>query len=195
LLNVSAGATGTLTGGLSNNKGATANYGSVVISLAAASGGAAALASAASSATSATAALTAGGLPFAPLTIGLGTTANDGTGDPARTAFNKLNVMSAQLYGVRSVQTPTTGFTIAAAHGVTQLVLTPAGTLATGAVTFPPTPGDNQPFELVSTQTVTALTLNTSDGSTIDSAPTTITAAAALQYRFIGSLGIWLREQ
>lgn len=166
-----------------------------VISLAASSGGAAALASAASNTTSATGALTAGGLPFAPLTIGLGTTPNDGTGDPARTAFNKLNVMEAQLYGVRSVQTPTTGFTQAPAHGVTQLVLNPAGTLATGTVTFPPAPGDNQPFELVTTQTVTALTLNTSDGSTIASAPTTITAAAAIQYRFIASLGIWLREQ
>lgn len=166
-----------------------------VMAIRPASAGGAALAGAASSATSATAALTAGPAPFAPLSIGLGTTPNDGTGDPARAAFTKLNAMTAQLYGTRSVQTPTTGFTQAPAHGVTQLVLNPAGTLATGTVTFPPTPGDNQPFELVTTQTITTLTLNTSDGSTIDSAPTTITAAAALQYRFIASLGIWLREQ
>lgn len=158
-------------------------------------GGGAALASAASDAVSATGALKTGAGAFAQLTIGLGTTPNDGTGDPARTAFSKLNVMESQFYGVRSVQTPTTGFTIAPAQGVTQLVLNPAGTLATGTLTFPPNPGDNEPFEVLTTQTITALTCNTSDGSTINGAPTTMSANTAFQYRFIASLSKWVREQ
>ena len=32
-------------------------------------------------------------------TIGIGTTANDGTGDPLRTAYNKINLNFTELYG------------------------------------------------------------------------------------------------
>lgn len=181
----------------------------------AAAAGGAALAGAASDTTTASGALTTGGpAPFAPIVldnaghaggsdqIGLGSGPNTGTGDAANLAFTKLkqwaadaNSMMAQLYGTRSVQTPTTGFTIAAAAGVTQLVLNPAGTLATGTVTFPPNPGDNQPFSLMTSQTITALTANTSDGNSINGAPTTLSANTAVRWRFITSLSKWFREQ
>jgi len=106
-----------------------------------------------------------------------------------------LNAMMQQLYGIRSLQTPMTGFTIAAGATVSLLVLNPAGTLATGTVTFPANPADNQPFELMSSQTVTALTANTSDSSTSNGAPTALTANIAVKFRFVKSLGKWFREQ
>lgn len=134
--------------------------------------------------------------------ISMGSGPNTGTGDSSSVAFTKLkqwaadiNTMMSQLYPVRSLQTPTTGFTLAAAAGVTLVVLNPAGTLATGTVTFPPAPGDNQPLILMSSQTVTALTLNTSDGSLINGAPSGLAANIAIRFRFMFSLGKWFREQ
>lgn len=175
----------------------------------------AALAGAATDTVTGSASLTTGLTPaFAPVVlddpahaggsdqIGIGSAPNDGTGDPARTAFTKLkqwaidlNLMTAQLFGTRSLQTPTTGFAITVARGVTQLVINPAGTLATGTVTLPVSPGDNQPFSLSTAQTVTALTLNTSDGSAVGAAATTIAANTTLRYRYITSLNKWFREQ
>lgn len=53
---------------------------------------------------------------------------------------------------------PLTGFTITARNG--KLILNPAGTLATGTVTFPISPPDGAMFQLMSTQTQTAITLS-----------------------------------
>lgn len=179
------------------------------------SGGAGAvLAGAASDAVSASGALTTSGAIFGPIllddpahvggsdNISMGSSPNTGTGDSAEVAFPKLkqwaidlNGMVAQLYPVRSVQAPTTGFTIVTAKGVTQMILHPAGTLATGTVTFPPGPGDQQPFELMTNQTVTGLTCNTSDGSAINGAPTSLSANTAVRYWFVKSLNAWFRAQ
>ena len=96
---------------------------------------------------------------------------------------------------IRNTQTPTTGFSIAAAAGLTQLVLLPAGTLAAGTITLPPNPSDNQPFMAMTSQTVTALTVNTSDGTTISVAPTTLSNTSAIKLRFQEASNSWLREQ
>ncbi len=147
--------------------------------------------------------------PFAPISLNsgsnalnLGTGPNTGTGDPVRTGMQKivqdlsdLNTMVAQLYPNRSTQTPATGFTITAAAGITQLVLTPAGTLASGTITLPPNPGDNQPFMAMTSQTITALTVNTSDGTTIPAAPTTLSNTSAIKLIFQAASNSWIREQ
>lgn len=39
---------------------------------------------------------------MAQQTIGIGSAPNDGTGDPARTAFNKINENFTELYGYTS---------------------------------------------------------------------------------------------
>jgi hypothetical protein len=194
--------------------GASTNAGTVTLSFKLSTGGAsAALAGAASDTTSATGALTTtapsyvqilldnAGRPGGSDNIFLGTGPNTGTGDPANVAFPKLkqwaadlNTMIAQVYPNRSLQTPTTGFSIAPAANITQLILNPAGTLATGTVAMPRNPGDGQPFALLSSQTVTALTVNTSDGATINGAPTTISANTSIKYRFVLSLNTWFRE-
>lgn len=207
------GATGTLTGGALTHAGGGASqtgYVAYLISLAAGGGSGAALVGAASDTTSATGALTNGSAAFVPLIldstgrsdqIGMGSGPGTGSGDTAEVAFTKLkqwasdlNAMFAQIFPNRSLQTPTTGFSIAAGINVTQLVLNPAGTLSTGTVTMPVSPGDNQPFQLFSSQTVTTLTMNTSDGTTINGAPTTIIANTSVKFRFVLSLSKWFRE-
>jgi len=175
----------------------------------------AALAGTATDATGATGALTTTPSGYVPLLldnpsraggsdqIGMGTGPGTGTGDPANVAFTKLkawatdaNVNFAHLFPVRSVQTPTTGNTIATAIGITQLVLNPAGTLAALTVTLPQNPADNQPFVLMTSQTITSLTVNTADGTTINAPPTTLSnAASPPRWRFQASLNTWFREQ
>jgi hypothetical protein len=162
----------------------------------------------------ATGALSTAPAPFAPIllndpahrggssAIGMGNgIPGSNTGDTAPVAFTKLiqsfadiNTMVSQLYPVRSKQTPTTAFSIAVSPGITQLRLTPAGTLATGTITFPPTPGDQQPFTAMTSQTVTALAVNTSDGTTINGAPTTLAANSSIKWIFEADLNTWFRQ-
>jgi hypothetical protein len=118
--------------------------------------GGAALAGAASDTTSATGSLANTSPPFVPILldnpahiggsdkISMGTGPGTGTGDTAPVAFTKLkqwavdlNTAEALLFPVRSLQTPTTGFTIVAGASVTQMILNPAGTLSTGTSCCP----------------------------------------------------------
>jgi hypothetical protein len=145
--------------------------------------------------------------PFAPIAlnsganqINLGTGANTGSGDPLLTAFGKLaqddtdlNIMVDQLFPNQSVQTPVTGFSITPAQAVTRLILNPAGTLATGTVTLPANPGDDQPFEVMTSQTITAITFTPAAGQTLNSAPTTLPANKSAEWRFIAPLNAWFR--
>jgi hypothetical protein len=186
-----------------------------IVTLKAATGSpGAALAGAASDTMSATGVLTAPAAPFEPIlvdsashaggstAINMGTGPNTGTGDPVDIAFMKIkqdmadiNTMMGQLFPSRSVQTPTTGFAIAAAVGVTKLILNPAGTLAAGTVTLPPNPADQQPFVAATSQTITAFTANTSDGATLNGAPGTLAANTSVRWVFEAALNTWFREQ
>jgi len=94
-----------------------------------------------------------------------------------------------------SVQTPLTGFAITVANGTRNLILTPAGTLAAGAVTFPASTSlvDGQELLIASTQIITALTL-TGNGSTISNAVTTLAAAGdRVRYKYVLSTATWYR--
>jgi hypothetical protein len=71
---------------------------------------------------------------------------------------------------------PVTGFSYTIANATNDLILKPAGTLATGAVTMPATPVDGQVVRLSSTQIITALTVSANAGQTISAPVTTITA-------------------
>jgi hypothetical protein len=133
------------------------------------------------------------GAPFAPIPINMGSGPNTGTGDSLDVAFPKINTMMGQLFPNRSTQTPVTGFTLTPAQSVTELILNPAGTLASGTVTLPPNPGDGQIFEIMSSQTITAFAVNTSDGTTINGAPTTLSNTSAVTWIFIASLNAWFR--
>jgi hypothetical protein len=158
--------------------------------------------------------LTTGPAPFAQILLDdpnhtggsdqvyMGTGAGTGTGDSADVAFTKLkqwaadaNTMFSQLFPNRSAQTPTTGFSIAAAVKTTRLVLNPAGTLATGEITLPQNPADQQPFETMTSQAITALSVNTADGTTLNGAPTTLAANSCVKWIFEASFNTWFRQQ
>lgn len=76
-----------------------------------------------------------------------------------------------------SQQVPVTAFAIVTPQNLGLLQLNPAGTLATGAITFPPNAVDGQQFCIFDTQTQTAVTLSAATGQTIGS--TAVTAFVA----------------
>ena len=79
---------------------------------------------------------------MAQQTINVGTSANDGTGDPLRTAFTKINTMFTELYGTSgegiAISDDTTpqlggnldinGFNIVSAQSNQDIVISPSGT-------------------------------------------------------------------
>lgn len=94
-----------------------------------------------------------------------------------------------------STQVPLTGFAITIPNNCGSLTLNPAGLLATGTITMPATPIDQQRVEIASTQTVTTLTVSPNAGQTISGAPTTITAATPFGFRYVLSLTKWVRAE
>ena len=87
-------------------------------------------------------------------------------------------------------QVLTTGFTYTFAAGTTVLVINPAGTLATGTITFPAAPVDGMTVTFSSTQTITALTLS-GNSKTIVSAATILPANQATTYVYRLSNTSW----
>lgn len=93
-----------------------------------------------------------------------------------------------------TVLTPLTGFTYTVPGNVTALILTPAGTIATGAITLPANPYDNYPFRCISSQTVTTLTVNANTAQSIVGAPTTVGAAAPFEVFYNLATASWYRR-
>jgi len=89
------------------------------------------------------------------------------------------------------VQTPTTGFSITASDAWSTLMLDPAGTLASGTITMPPTPSNGRIFNISSTQTVTSLTLSPNAGQTNKCTASTITAGGRLRCIYQTSNSAW----
>jgi hypothetical protein len=98
-----------------------------------------------------------------------------------------------KLSPVYSYQTPTTGFSIQPANGVTSLLLDPAGTLAAGTIVFPATPIDGQMFNVSTSQIITALTLSAPAGQTILGTITTLAANAHAAWQYVASVAKWFR--
>lgn len=88
---------------------------------------------------------------------------------------------------------PTTGFTITVGTGVQYLVLNPAGTLATGTVTFPATVADGLVLTISSTQIITALTLTPGAGQTISGSASALAASVAISYLYRSTDTTWYR--
>jgi hypothetical protein len=108
-----------------------------------------------------------------------------------RVTVNTQGVVTAGSSTSYSQQVPTTGFNIAA--NTNYLVLVPAGTLATGTVTFPNNVLDGKTFTLSSTQTITALTLTPNTGQTINGSLTTLSANGFATWLFDSSNNNWYR--
>lgn len=88
---------------------------------------------------------------------------------------------------------PIAGFTLTIGAGVQQLILNPAGVLATGTITMPAAPADGFIVTISSTQVVTALTLNPNSGQTLATATTALAAATAVRYIYISSVTKWFK--
>ena len=88
---------------------------------------------------------------------------------------------------------PITGFALTIAAGIQYLVLEPAGTLATGAVTMPASPPDGTVVRISSTQIITALTLTPNSGQTIVGSATTLAAAISIGYLYRSANTSWYR--
>jgi hypothetical protein len=105
------------------------------------------------------------------------------------TTVNALRDGRGYLYNV-----PTTGFTINLTVAQSALSLNPAGTLATGTVVMPATILDGKVVSVFTTQTITALTLSTTNGATFTpAAVTTLVAGANVNYVYSVTANTWYR--
>jgi hypothetical protein len=90
-------------------------------------------------------------------------------------------------------QALTTGFTYTFAAGTQVLVINPAGTLATGAITMPASPADGMTIRFSSSQIITTLTVSANTGQSIVSAVTTLAAGGGAAYIYRLSNTTWYR--
>ena len=77
---------------------------------------------------------------------------------------------------------PLTGFSISPISS--NVVLNPAGTLATGTILLPLNPSDGQKLVITSTQTQTALTVTANTNDSIVGGPTALVAKTAVTLRY-----------
>jgi hypothetical protein len=105
---------------------------------------------------------------------------------------------AGQIAGVPSylpLQVPVTAFTLLFGNSEAYMILNPAGTLATGAVTLAAAPADGQRECIVTTQTVTTATIAASAGQTLAGPTvTTLTAGPGVCWTFVASLSEWIRS-
>lgn len=95
-----------------------------------------------------------------------------------------------------NLYTPGTGFNVTVPTPVSEqqwMIIQPAGTLATGTITLPLNTGvpDGTQVLITSTQTITAFTLALNGASAIFGNVSTLTAGAAVCYRFYQATNSW----
>jgi hypothetical protein len=85
---------------------------------------------------------------------------------------------------------PSTGFTIAFPNNTYDLILDPAGTLATGTVTMPTSPTDGQIAYIHSSQIISALTISSGNSGSV-ACPSTIGAGGSIRLFYKNSNTKW----
>ena len=88
---------------------------------------------------------------------------------------------------------PTTGFTNTIANTTSYYILEPAGTLATGTLTMPASPVNEQVVTVASTQTITALTHSPNTGQSLKGALTTIAVDGNASWIYRTANTTWYR--
>ena len=89
--------------------------------------------------------------------------------------------------------TPSTGFTQTINNSTNVLLLTPAGTLATGTVTMPASPTDGLEVRICTTQEITALTVNPNSGQSLLGAPNMMFANTCVSWFYQLTGTRWIR--
>ncbi len=105
-------------------------------------------------------------------------------------AWTRLNSVDVLPY---SLQVPVTGFSITVTTGVNQLILNPAGTLATGTVILPLVALDSQTVKISTMQTITALTISPNAGQTIVGNATTLAQYSSVTFVYSIANLTWYR--
>lgn len=122
-------------------------------------------------------------------------------GDARKLAISSLLAYFQQTFAAPTfatqAATPTTGFNIAVQQvsSSTWLLLTPAGTLATGTITLPlnsVTP-DGQELLVTSTQVITALSVSLNGAAAANGFPTTLAANGFFRMRYRQADNSWYR--
>lgn len=88
---------------------------------------------------------------------------------------------------------PTTGFTNTIANTTSYYIIEPAGTLATGTLTMPASPVNEQVVTVASTQIITALTHSPNTGQTLKGALTTIAVDGNASWIYRTANTTWYR--
>lgn len=88
---------------------------------------------------------------------------------------------------------PLTGFSYTVANASGVLVMKPAGVLASGTITMPAIPIDEQKVTLTTTQTITALTHNPNAGQTLNGPATTLSANTPFSWIYRSADNSWYR--
>lgn len=103
---------------------------------------------------------------------------------------------AAQIAGVPgfTYTVPLTGFTLTFANSQSNMILNPAGTLATGTLTTAANPSNGQRECVLSTQTQTALTWAANTGQTIVNPPTALVANTPVCMTYVSTLSAWQRS-
>jgi hypothetical protein len=127
----------------------------------------------------------------------IGTTSGGNVTAAVPVAFTRglLAAVTAASDPAYTVNTPTTGFTFTVPARTSVVILTPAGTLATGTLTLPAAPVDGQRVELLCSATVTALTVAANAGQTLSGTVTTCTASAGHIWRYRATNTTWYTLQ
>lgn len=91
---------------------------------------------------------------------------------------------------------PLTGFTLALTPLQSAVSLNPAGTIAAGTVTLPATTVDGKVASIFTSNTITALTINTTNSATfVPAVVTTLTAGSTVSYVYDKANNQWHRIQ
>lgn len=89
---------------------------------------------------------------------------------------------------------PLTAFSLTFVNGQTDMILNPAGTLATGTITTEPNPADGARECILSSQTQTALTITANTGQTINNTATALVANTPVCFTFSSGTSAWDRS-
>ncbi len=107
-----------------------------------------------------------------------------------------LPAASTTLSGIDKVlqySAPATGATVTVSAATENLLLKPAGTIATLTVTLPVTPNAGHTVSLMSSQIVTALTVDPGAASIVGAALTALTAGGFARYSYRVADTSWYR--
>jgi hypothetical protein len=107
-------------------------------------------------------------------------------------AWLQANLTFTSAKPVQQFAAPTTGQTVTVTTGDAWLLITPAGTLATLTITLPSDRTDGEIVRVTSSQILTALTVGGA-GTTVNGAPTAMTANGFFEMAYSATLNAWYR--